>query len=523
MNRAVPIVECVAVLLVLGALHTGWSTGTIGGGFHPGHVWAVDHVAAMMSGTEAWSGWTQRIGAPEPVHLRLIGWAPLLVAAPLSGVMHTGAAMWVAMAAGYVLTARLTARLIGRVSGASPWTASAAGWVYTFSPFALGVLANGQLAKMQLWCLPWVLLIADRVLAGERPARQTALLMVAATVTGFTAPSVGLVAPIALGVWVLVRCPRSRAGALRGVVALAAVALGMAVPWLVHTVDIAGTAGLVPAAPVPGLNHPPALNPVATIASLTVATGPWDGIQSAINNVAGVGAVALLAGVAAAVSARRTALTGLGLAVAGMLFALGPSINAAGYKWVLPAQLMEWSGYPIVQSGMYYRFSQVACLGLALLLAHLAQTVPRRAVWIAAVVAGVNLAENIRETATLWPRMLRPIPHAELMRVMANDPAPGAVVELPLAHLDTEGERRLLGQLIHGRNTTVLARNMVVIGQPRLERLSRLVRQPTALRAAGFRYVLLHEPNRNRQQFERLTAVYGPSQGSRQLGMWVVP
>ena len=523
MNRAVPIVECAVVLVVLGALHTGWATGTIGGGFHPGHVWAVDHVAAMMSGTEAWSGWTQRIGAPEPVHLRLIGWAPLLVAAPLSVVMDTGAAMWVAMAAGFALTARFTARLIGRVSGASPWTASAAGWVYTFSPFALGVLANGQLAKMQLWCLPWVLLTADKVLAGERPSRHMAILVIAATVTGFTAPSVGLVTPIALGVWVAIRSPRARAGMLRACAVLAAVALGMAVPWLVHTIDIAGTAGLVPAAPVPGLNHPAALSPVATPASLAMATGPWDGIQSAINNVAGVGAVALAAGLLAALVARRAALTGIGLALAGTVFALGPSINAAGYKWVLPAQLMEWSGYPIVQSGMYYRFSQVACLGLALLLARLARAAPRHAVWVAAIVAGVNLAENVRETATLWPRMLRPIPHAELMRVMANDPTPGAVVELPLAHLDTEGERRLLGQLIHGRNTTVLARNMVVIGQPRLERLARLVRQPTAMREAGFRYVLLHEPNRNRQQFDQLTAVYGPSQGSRQLGMWVVP
>ena len=176
---------------------------------------------------------------------------------------------------------------------------------------------------------------------------------------------------------------------------------------------------------------------------------------------------------------------------------------------------MEWSGYPIVQSGMYYRFSQVACLGLALLLARLARAAPRHAVWVAAIVAGENLAENVRETATLGPRMLRPIPHAELMRVMANDPTPGAVVELPLAHLDTEGERRLLGQLIHGRNTTVLARNMVVIGQPRLERLARLVRQPTAMREAGFRHVL-HEPNRNRQQFDQLKC-HGPAR-MRQLG-----
>lgn len=523
MNRRVLAVEGGVVLAVLIGLHSGWTTGSIGGGFHPGHVWAVDQVAAMLSGAESWSGWTRRIGAPDPVHLRLIGWAPLLFAAPLSWVMDTGYAMWVAMALGFVLTARVTAALLESVSGSDPWVASASAWIYTLSPFALGVLANGQLAKMQLWCLPWILLAADRGLRSGFTIRRIGAVLIASVVTGFTSPSVGLVVPVALGVWVILRADRNRSGLGASAIALAAVAVGLAVPWLVHTIEVSGTAGLVPAAPVPGLNHPAALSPVATFGTLALATGPWDGIQSAINNVSGIGAVALVAAVPALVVGRWSMRLGASLLAVGGLCSLGPSINAWGYKWVLPAQVMEWTGYPIVQSGMYYRFAQVAALGLALLLCEGCRRLPRHAWAVAAVIAALNAAENIRETSTLWPRMLRPIPHAEIMQAMADDPVEGAVVELPLGHLDTEGERRLLGQLVHGRNTTVLARNMVVIGQPRLERIARLVSQPSALRSAGFRYILLHEPNRNREALRQLTLIYGQSQGNRQLGMWVVP
>jgi hypothetical protein len=100
------------------------------------------------------------------------------------------------------------------------------------------------------------------------------------------------------------------------------------------------------------------------------------------------------------------------------------------------------------------------------------------------------------------------------------------VLELPLAHLDTEGERRLLGQLIHHRPTTVLARNMVVIGQPRLERLTGMIqgRDPgKELSMAGFRYILLHSPSSNHAVYESLVSTFGPSIGDRTMGMWVVP
>ena len=168
------------------------------------------------------------------------------------------------------------------------------------------------------------------------------------------------------------------------------------------------------------------------------------------------------------------------LVVAGAVFALGPTIEAFGFKWLMPAYLKEITRYPITESGMYYRFSQVATLGLALAVCRLGQALPRHAVPAVLVIAGINLAENVRETSRLWPRSLTAIPNAELMESMAQDPTQGAVLELPLAHLDTEGERRLLGQLIHRRPTTVLARNMVVRGQPRLERLERLRPMPRA-------------------------------------------
>ena len=523
MTRFVPGAEALVVLMVLFGLHSGWLSGSIGGGFHPGHVWAVDQVAAMLTGSESWSGWTHRIGSPEPVHLRLIGWAPLLVAAPLSFLVGAGPAMWVAIAAGFVLTVRMTAILLERVTGASGAVASASAMVYAFSPFALGVLANGQLAKMQLWCLPWVLLASDRWLKDERSVRRAIEVLVAAAVMGFTAPSIGLVAPIALGAWVVLRADWSLRYMGSAAVVLAIVALGLAIPWAVHTVEVVGTAGLVPAAPVPGLKHPAALSPVASFQSLALATGPWDGSRAAINNVAGLGLPALIASAVAVCFIGRRGLLGVGLIGVGVAFALGPSVVAGGYKWVLPAQLMEWSGYPIVQSGMYYRFAQVATLGMAMMVCGLASALPRRATMIAVAIVGLNLAENVRETSSLWPRSLRSIPNAELMQSMAEDPVDGAVLELPLDHLDTEGERRLLGQLVHGRSTTVLARNMVVIGQPRLERLSALATQPAALSAAGFRYVLLHDPNRNRKVFQQLESAHGPSQGTRQLGLWVVP
>lgn len=516
----------VGLLLAIFLLHGGWSMGAVGGGFHPGHVWAVDQVAAMMSGSESWSGWTTRIGFPEPVHLRLIGWAPLLLAAPLSWVIGAPGAMWVAIAVAFVLAGLCGAALIHRVTGAS-WAVSAgSSLVYVLGPFSLGVLANGQLAKMQLWCLPVLLLAVDRWLCEGPTAKRGVWVFGATVVLGFTSPSVGLVVPVAVGCWALFRSPWRSGGVSTGAWALVLVAVGLAVPWLMHTVEITGTAGLLPAAPVPGLRSPPALSPVATLSSLLWAEGPWGGARSAVNNVAGVGIPAVVAAAGAAFLLRRQAGLGLSLFAIGSVLSMGPTTLAFGYKWILPATLLEMAHYPLSDSGMYYRFVQLAALGLAISTAQFAHRLPKGSAWVALAIGLLTAGHGIQQTRVLWPRSLAVIPHQNLYQQMAASPAPGAVLELPLSHLDTEGERRLLGQLIHRRPTTVLARNMLVMGQPRLERLARMLagRDPAKeLSQAGFRYILLHSPSSNRSEYESLVSAFGPSLGERGLGVWMVP
>jgi hypothetical protein len=163
---------------------------------------------------------------------------------------------------------------------------------------------------------------------------------------------------------------------------------------------------------------------------------------------------------------------------------------------------------------------------LAISAAQFAHRLPKGSAWVALAIGLLTVGDGIRETRVLWPRSLAAIPHQDLYKQMEASPEPGAVLELPLSHLDTEGERRLLGQLIHRRPTTVLARNMVVMGQPRLERLARMLagRDPAKeLSQAGFRYILLHSPSSNRSEYESLVSVFGPSLGERGLGVWVVP
>jgi len=505
-------------------MHSGWVADGIGGGFHPGHVWAADHVASMVSGEESWTGVTRRIGFPEATHLRLIAWVPLLLAVPAGWVLGTPAALWLMIVLGLFATGVATMILIRRVFTIDPWAAMGASFIYTFCPFSLGVLANGQLAKMQLWCLPLLLLFADHALQEDAKKKPLVWLFLSSVVLGFNAPSIGLVMPIALVVWVMFRTPTKQDWTW-AIAVLGVAAAGMLPAWWMHTAASEFTVGLLPAAPVPGLQSPPHLSPVATASGLLGLHGSWDGARSAVNNVAALGWPAVLAGVACLWRGSRMAWLGAGLCVAGVLLALGPSVEAAGMLWLLPAEVLDRVGYPLQESGMYYRFVQVASLGLALCGAAISLRWPKHVRWIA-IGIGLGVAvDAYRVTSGLWPRSIRSIPHRSIYTSMAEDSVAGAVLELPLAHLDTEGERRLVGQLIHGRPTTALARNMVVQGQPRLERLSATLRGSSPqqmLNQLGIRYVLLHGIRTNVQLYRDLSRSLGKPQEDGGLAVWVV-
>jgi hypothetical protein len=517
-----------AVIVLVCLLHRGIGLDHVGGGFHPGHVWAVDQVAQMMQGTESWSGWTGRIGYPEPVYLRLIGWVPLLVAAPISMVVGAPAAMLITIVLGLVASAWVSAALIERLTGAGWAVSTGAALVYCMGPFALGVLANGQLAKLQLWCLPLVLLCADKILREGIRWPPLLALLAAALAMGFTAPSVGLLAPVALGVLVVGRTLWLDGGSARAVVVLGIVALSMLGPFAMHTIEVAGTVGLVPAAPVPGLSAPPSLSPVATVWGLLLGTGGWNPSHTAINNVAALGIPAMLTMVLALFRPRGAVILGVSLCVVGVVLSLGTTQVWGATRWILPAHLLDMAGYPMQKSGMYYRFVQVAAIGLALTTAAAASRWSRHAWIIAWSVGLLTVADGVRATHNIWPRHLKPITSQAVYKSMAADPVAGAVLDLPLAHLDTEGERRLVTALVHGRATTSLARNTVVRGIPRLERLSALLdgrNAHEALAGAGFRYVLLHQPNApsSRRLRARLEQQLGTPGGDQLVAMWVIP
>ncbi|MGB0638491.1 MAG: hypothetical protein ACPGTU_04100 [Myxococcota bacterium] len=508
-------------------LHRGVSIDRVGGGFHPGHVWVIDHVAQMMQGAESWSGWTQRIGYPDPVFLRLIAWVPLLIAAPVSMLFGAPAAMVFIVLVGLIASAWVTTALVQRLTGAG-WAVSAgASLVYCMGPFSLGVMANGQLAKMQLWCLPLVLLCSDKVLREGASSMRLLALLCASLAMGFTSPSVGLVAPAALGVLVVWRTLWLDGGSLRSVAVLVVVALAMGVPFLMHTAEVSGTVGLLPAAPVPGLAAPDSLSPVATVPGLFWGYGNWNPEHSAINNVAALGLPALVAMLVALTRPKPSVVWGFILLVVGVLLAFGPSQVWGANRWMLPAHLLDMVGYPMQKSGMYYRFVQVAALGLAFATASLAYRVPKRGWMLAWAVGLLTFMDGVRGTERIWPRQMKSISSQTVIESMLADPVKGAVLEFPLGHLDTEGERRLVAALVHKRPTTALARNTIVRGTPRLERLSAVLDGRNAedvLAKAGFRYVLLHRPNEPavRTLRTKLESQLGSPSGDQLLALWVI-
>jgi len=504
------------------ALHGGASPVDVGGGFFNGHVWVVSHVSEMLSGSVPLHSFTDKMGAPDGADLRLIAWAPVLIAAPLSWVVGAPVATWVVTILGLWVSWVVVAMLIRRVVDVSTTVALAAASTYVFGAFGLGLLANGQLAKLQLWCLPLLLLCVDKLIRDVAVLRPALMVLLSSIVMAFTSPSIALVMPPAVGVWVLLRSRWTPRGVWIAGIALIAAAVGLVPAYIYHSLPATGVAGFVPASPVPGLEPPSNLNPVTTWSNLLGMGVRWDRSVSAINHVSAVGGAALLAGVLALVRRPRVAASGLALCVVGVVLALGPEVEASGTTWLFPAALLERFGYPLTESGMYYRFVQVAALGLSICMATLVLWRPM----IGYGFMAASLASGVYVTADLWPRVTRPVPNADLLQALADDPREGSVLEFPMAHLDTEGDHRLLAQLVHGRPTSVLPQNIVVRGAPRLEHLTRLSQTEdatTALQTAGFRYVLLHNPRREKRLLAMLSQRFGEPKGNGALAIWLLP
>lgn len=452
------------------------------GAFHDGHVWAFDRIAHIVTLQEPLALTTSLAAFPGSLDIRYLAWVPALLALPFRPLLGPLGAYNAVVILSPALAGLAAWLLFQRVSIAGPWTAAGASLSYALCPFALGNMANGQTEKLSHWLLPLSLWALCRFV--ESAPRWSSILLLVLTIwaAAFTEPTLTLILPVAslaLGVWILGSADASerRQKLLRLLLAALIAALALLPAWLYyHGAPVPGASVLQPGPEFSGdlLPDPP---PVALLGETFLGSARRETNPALCNHVTYLGLPLIL--VAGILSLRRFPGRGLGLAwgVLGTVLAFGPRLAHNG-RWFqieggslwLPAHLLDLAQYPLEQSGMYYRFILLGSLGLGGLLAG-GLSGSRRA-WIGALLAWIlglgAVADGVRATAPLWPRPVAAIPGAESLREMAQDPLPGAVLDLPM-ETDTHGNGlHLLSAVLHGRPTTALAAHTRIAETPNL-------------------------------------------------------
>lgn len=509
------------------------------GPFSGSQVWLFDHVYRMVSFERPMSPWTDGLGYPGPVRLPIMGWSVALAVAPLNALVGPWGAFNASLPLAIGAAAALATALIRRVTGASPWTAAGASLVFALSPNVLGALANVQEEKLQHWVVPLVLLAFVEWLRRPIGVRPLLFFGAAVGVASFTAPDYTLHLPILLatwaGLWGLAEL--TRAGARpRGVVTrdvvtrlafAALVAAVAALPSVGYFLPSGAADALVPAQPtLAGVGEIPC--PVAQPEHILFGglgtDSPADGVHLVY-----LGIPAIL--VAGALVRRRFPGRGLGIAILVVctVLALGPwlassgaHVTILGLKIPLPALLLDAVGYPLRQSGMYYRLMADAALGLALLIAGgLTAWRPQRAALFAWGAALLFVGDGVRSSWPLWPRPLLDVADLRLDAQLAADAAPGAVMELPgFASDRRKPDGYLLSAVVHRRPTTRMTRpEGRASGYVRVMGVLRLAlqeRNPASARArlaaAGLRFIVWRDAPGSTAwpTLAELTAALGP-------------
>lgn len=547
--RAVPplaaaLASAVLVVGLTWPLFRDPSTAIPSGFFHGGHVWVLDHVSAVLSGARPPDPRSAMLGVPGAVELRPVALVPALLAAlmgPLLGPITSYNVVLLVSFAG----AALAAHALLCALGGTPWASAAAALTYAACPFALGALASGQLAKIQHWTLPLLLLCWVGAARGRWLA--AALALPAAAALAFTAPTMALWAPFAGAPLLLHVLWQRRTDGLRPILgsgAAAGLALGLTAAVLLvarawYEPDLPQVdQAFVPAVRLLG-GRVDELAPTATLGGLLWRpTDPGRVDWRTVSHVATLGVPMLVVALPLGLWRARDRWPALATVLAGGLLALGPRMLLAdgpamvgGYELSLPAAALDALGYPTARSGMYYRAAIVSSLGLAMLLAGGASRVRWGAV-VAWITACSQLAFAVWATGFLWPRPVLPVPGAALAAAAAADPEPGAVLQLPARVDDGGGSLHLLTAAVHGRATTALPRNTARMARTdeNLRQLSAAValggtEGRAALRASGFRYVTwldglrVSDGDADRASVE---ALLGAPRREGRLSMWVV-
>jgi hypothetical protein len=314
-----------------------------------------------------------------------------------------------------------------------PWARGLAALTFALSPHFICNLGNGEMAKAQFWLVPLFVWMAERTVKDWRwlPVAAGVALLAA-----FTSPYNTMVAALAFGVAGLVlRDKPLRRGAvvvvLIGAVGLSA--LHYSQPLGVEASDyLFGPSQRRSMVVMERIQTYPL--GMATLKSLVWPdpTLPPGGTQ---HGVYLTWAVLAAAGwslrKAAQPSGANNALrwVGVGMVVVGVGLALGPRLLITP-EWQTqiptPLWLAEKLDLSVARSGQYYRFLQVALVGLAVLVSR-ARLHPGAAVALGLVFC----AEVSVNTGKGVPLPIADLPHREISEQMRLDPVPGAVLHLP--------------------------------------------------------------------------------------------
>lgn len=485
--------------------------------FGDGHAWAFDRVARdLLSGHLPLQ--TSDAGYPQERLFRIVGWGPLLLTLPARVLLSPLGAANLAQLLALPLSAVAASALVRRWTDADAWTSAALGAVYGLCPTLLATYGMGEISTTAAWILPGFLLMVDGAIRG---AAWRWGLFGFGLLSAFTSPYYALLFPLLAVAWAVVagRAAIGRAGglnehagqALRPVLLVLLIVAASLAPaaayYAPHSAE--GQERLSVFKPsqlrADGARLP-SPSPVARPHALLWESGAGPNRRQEAQHSVYLGL--LLLGAAVGLSAwpvsrgGRGARAGLALAVGGVVMAMGPKlgwgdgyVRVGGWALGLPVALLEAVGYPTADSGMYFRYTVLAELGLVLVVAAGLTRLPRAAL-LAGGLALLQIGDSVRATGALWPRPGEVVPGLSQLREMQGDEPDGAVLDLPLEGLGAGrvGVEALLRATVHGRPTSALPRDLSAtegLAQKIMDEASTYTFPRGALREAGFRYVVL--------------------------------
>lgn len=492
------------------------------GAFHWGHVWCFDHVYRMVAGLDAWGVQTTRLGFPLTGAARCLALTPALAVAPARAFLSPLGAYNLAILLTPAVAVLTTSLLLRRVTDLDRWSAGAAGVMYGVSPYVLGCFSGGQTCKAQVWGVPLVLWALAGVVRGPRRVLGIGITMVCGAILAGTDPTYALIVPFVAGAWALLMIRRPWLPHLAGaMVGLAALAAGLATAKLYYQgTDTTTMLEVFEPANRMKSHGIPIPTPMAQPWPTLWGPPPLQKGAGEPNHVTYIGVPLLIALVVGSVRSWRGRSLAWAAVVIGIVLALGEvlvSDNAyvlsGTQKLGLPALLLARYHYPLADSVMYYRSIVVASLGATMGAVGWVGG-KRWGPFPAWGIAALALWDTHRVMAPVWPLHSRVHP-TQLYAVIAADPVPGAVVEVPLVSNATEGGRTILDGAFLTRPVNGLVR-FSPKDLPNVEAISAWFAEAAAsddakgtLYSHGIRYVMTL-PDTQARERATFTTLLGP-------------